>query len=192
MVTARRLTLAYGRKDSFASPLARRLLFSGFGRQHMNHRIFSFVTMILLAACGYTTPYQATGPVTSREGVGLSLAGESCYVNRSGEQFPTSSPDDILHLAVNVRVANRSSHPAQLSLDRFQLAEEPSSGKAALSPGESGTVVLSPGESKTVELVYQDQTDLDCHRTFALEANNAVSIDGKPVAIASIDFRPVH
>ncbi len=158
----------------------------------MNNRIFSFVTMSLLAACGYTTPYQATGPVTSREGVEISLAGESCYVNRSGEQFPTASPDDILHVAVNLRVANRSSGPAELSLDRIQLAEEPASGKATLSPSESGTVVLAPGESKTVQLGYQDQTDLDCRRTFALEANNAVSIEGKPVHVASIDFRPVH
>jgi hypothetical protein len=158
----------------------------------MKNQLFSFVTMSLLGACGYTTPYQTTGPVTSREGVEVILAGESCYVNRSGEQFPTASPDDILHVAVNLQVANRSSRPAELSLDRFQLAEEPTSGKAALSPSESGTVELAPGDSKAVQLGYQDQTDLDCHRTFALEANNAVSIEGKPVNIASIDFRPVH
>jgi len=159
----------------------------------MNHRIVSIVITCVLAACGYTAPYQATGPVEAREGVELTLAGESCYVNRSGEQFPTSSPDDILHVAVRVQVANHSAHPAQLSLDHFQLAEGASSGEAAIiSPSESGTIVLPAGESRTVDLAYQQETDLDCRRTFALEANQAVSIDGRPVNVASIGFRPVH
>jgi hypothetical protein len=160
----------------------------------MNHRIFSLAgACLVVAACGYTAPYQTSGPVASREGVELRLAGESCYVNRSGEQFPTQSRDDVLHVAVNVQVANRSTHPAQVTLDHFQLAEEGVPGETALmSPSESGTVVLSPGEARIVELAYQEQTDLDCRHSFAIEAKDAVSIEGKPVSMAALAFRPVH
>ena len=158
----------------------------------MNQHVYLLFGVCLTAACGYTAPYQVSGTAASKEGVQISLAGERCYVNRSGEQIPTTVGDDVLHLEVSLQVANRATHPAQLSLDRFQLAEGTSSGQVVGTPQESGAVVLLPGESRTVALDFEKETALDCHHSFALEARDAVAIEGKHIEIEPVGFQPVR
>jgi hypothetical protein len=154
--------------------------------------VFSLVAAGLTASCGYTAPYQTSGPTLSKEGVQIAIAGEQCYVNRSSEQYPTAVNDDELHIAMNLQVKNESNHVAVLSLDSLQLAQDSKSDPLVMHPQESGSVSLSPGETKLVSLDFERQTGLDCHHGLALDTQGAVVIEGKPVNLASIHFQPSH
>jgi len=161
----------------------------------MNSRIaFASSTIIagFVASCGYSTPYQTSGPALSKEGVQIAIAGDSCYVNRTGEQFPTTVDDDELHLSVSLQVNNESNHVALLSPERFQLVENQAGNRIVIHPHESGVLPVQPGETKMVSLDFDQQAELDCHHGLALEAPGAVAIEGTLVAIQPIQFQPAR
>jgi hypothetical protein len=159
----------------------------------MNTR-FAFVYLLAIAApatsCGYGLPYQTSGPALSKEGVQIAIVGDRCYVNRSGEQYPTSVSDDELHLNVNVQVKNDSNQVAWLSPAAFQLVENKAGDRIVMHPHESGTLSMSPGETKVLSLDFDQEGDVDCHHGLALEAPRAVAIEGTQIALSPIQFRP--
>ncbi len=138
-------------------------------------------------SCGYAAPYSSSGPAMSKEGVGISIAGERCFVNRSAEPFPTTVDEDQLSLDLRLQVKNEATHPAVLSLDRFRVSESTRGERAVMRPMESGALALAPGETKTIALAFQKQGDLDCHHDMALEAAGAIAIDG-----GHVDVQPIH
>jgi hypothetical protein len=156
--------------------------------------LLSLAAAGLTASCGYTAPYQSTGPALSKEGVQITLAGEQCYVNRSTEVFPTAVDDNVLHVGLSLQVANHSDEPAVVSLDGFQLAESVGSEHAVMHPIQSGSVTLPPGQSTDLMLEFSQtqESALDCHHDLALDTRSAVAIEGKPVRLAGIHFVPAH
>jgi hypothetical protein len=154
--------------------------------------VFSLVAAVSTASCGYAAPYQTSGPALSKEGVQITIAGEQCYVNRSTEEYPTTTNDDELHVGVNLQVKNESNHVAVLSLDGFQLAADSKTDDVVMHPQESGSLSLAPGETKLVSLDFERQTQLGCHHSLALDPQHAVAIEGTPVNLASIHFLPAH
>ncbi len=165
--------------------------------RHSIRYLLSLAAGGLVASCGYTAPYQTSGPV-AQEGVQIALAGERCYVNRSGEQFPTSVNDDQLHVDVQLNVVNRSDQVAVLDLDALQLEDRAAPTPAVIRPMESGSVELAPGETRVVPLAFSeapqlDRADrLDCHHELALDTQHAVAIGGQPLHLAAIHFRPAR
>jgi hypothetical protein len=158
----------------------------------MKPRVLWILGSVLLASCGYTVPYQVSGPVTSKEGVQVRLLGDRCFVNRSGEQYPTTVGDDRLDVEVSLQVDNASAQPAQLSLGRIQLAGGSAPDTVVMLASEARVVSLSPGETRRLGLDFETQTMLGCRRPFALEVRDAVAIDGKPVALDPIRFQPAR
>ncbi len=144
-----------------------------------------------LSGCAYSTPYQTSGPTVAKEGVQVAIAGDRCYVNRSGEQFPTAINDDRLHVDVEVAVTNNSKEMATLSLDQFHLADARTN--ATVAPLESGQVVLAPNETKVVPLAFEESNSVgDCHHDLALAPQGAISLENQPVNVASIHFQPAR
>lgn len=144
-----------------------------------------------LAGCAYSAPYQTSGATVAKEGVRVAIAGDRCYVNRSGEQVPTAIDDDRLHVDVEVAVTNDSQEMATLSLGQFQLADARTN--ATVPPLESGQVVLSPNETKVVPLAFEESVGTaDCHHDLALATQGAISLEHQPVALASIHFQPAR
>jgi len=158
----------------------------------MKPHMIGLLSAALMASCGYTVPYQTSGPALSANGVQVRLLGDRCYVNRSGEQFPTSVDDDRLGIDVRLQIDNTSALPAQVSLGRFELADGAAPGSGVISPYEAEMVTLSPGETRTVGLEFETQTTLDCRHSFALDVNDAVAIAGKRVDLAAIRFQPAR
>ncbi len=155
----------------------------------MTLRSVLLVTASVAASCGYTTPYRVSPPV-SNAGVEMSLVGERCYVNRTAEQFPTTVDDDNLHVDVKLRIANTSSKPAQVALSHFQLTEQSPTKPVVMSPTEGALLTLSPNETRTVGLDFETADALDCRHDFAINATDAVALDGNRVDIAAIHFQP--
>ena len=124
----------------------------------------------------------------SKAGVEIAIAGESCYVSRSGEQFPTTVDDGQLNLGVRLEVKNVSGHVAVLSPDHFRLSEAVGGERAVMQPRETETIALQPGETKFVSLDFEQSGTLDCHHEMALEAEDAITIEGGQVGLAPIRF----
>jgi len=139
-------------------------------------------------SCGYVAPYQSSGPSISKEGVRFAIIGERCYVNRSGEQWPTTVNDDELNLRMRLQVENQASQPAVLSLDRFLLSEAIGGERRVIQPRESESLALQPGETKVLSLDFEQHGTLDCHHEMALEAQGAVAIGGVRVAFEPMRF----
>jgi hypothetical protein len=138
-------------------------------------------------SCGYAAPYRSSGPAVSKEGVDIAIAGERCFVNRSGEQFPTAIDDDRLSLDLRLQVKNEGTHPAVLSLDRFRVSENTRGERTVMWPLESGALALAPGETKTLSLAFEQDGELDCHHDMALEASGAIATEG-----GQVDVQPIH
>ena len=140
------------------------------------------------ASCGYVAPYSSSGPSLSKEGVEIAIAGESCYVNRSAEQFPTTVDDDQLNLALRLQIKNKSSHVAVLTPDHVGLSETLAGERMVMHPRESAAISLQPGETQTISLNFEQSGALDWHHHLALEAAGAVEIDGGKVSFEPIRF----
>ncbi len=166
--------------------------------RNITRYILSLLAGGLAASCGYTAPYQTSGPTVAKEGVQIALTGEQCYVNRTGEQFPTSVNDDQLHVNLRLNVANQSSQVAVLNLDALQLEDRAAPTPAVMHPMESGSIELAPGESRVVPLAFEEEPQLDrpdrldCRHDMALEAEHAVAIAGQPINLAAIHFQPAR
>ena len=142
------------------------------------------------ASCGYSRPYQNSGPTLSKEGVQVTLMAQECHNNRADEQYPTALIDDQLHVGVKLQVTNQSNHVARLSLSAFQLEAGSGREHTVMHPKEDGVVSLSPGQSTNVALNFAEETELDCHHDLALDVQGAVAIEGRPTYLASIHFLP--
>jgi hypothetical protein len=157
--------------------------------------VLTFVAAVaagLTSSCGYTAPYQTSGPSLSKEGVQVTLVGEQCYVNRSTEEFPTTVDDGVLHVGLNLQIANHSDRAALIALDGFQLEEGGGSERVVVHPQQSGSVVLSPGQSTNLALGYTQPSAVGCHHDLTLDTQGAIAIEGKPVHVASIRFLPAR
>ena len=150
--------------------------------------LFLSAVVVSAASCGYVAPYTSSGPSLSKEGVEIAIAGESCYVNRSAEQFPTTVDDDQLNLALRLQIKNKSSHVAVLTPDHVGLSETLAGERMGMHPRESGAISLQPGETQTISLNFEQSGALDCHHHLALEAAGAVEIDGGKVSFEPIRF----
>jgi uncharacterized protein CbrC (UPF0167 family) len=150
--------------------------------------LFLSAVVVSAASCGYVAPYTSSGPSLSKEGVEIAIAGESCYVNRSAEQFPTTVDDDQLNLALRLQIKNKSSHVAVLTPDHVGLSETLAGERMVMHPRESGAISLQPGETQTISLNFEQSGALDCHHHLALEAAGAVEIDGGKVSFEPIRF----
>ena len=150
--------------------------------------MFLSAVAVSAASCGYVAPYTSSGPSLSKEGVEIAIAGESCYVNRSAEQFPTTVDDDQLNLALRLQIKNKSSHVAVLTPDHVGLSETLAGERMVMHPRESGAISLQPGETQTISLNFEQSGALDCHHHLALEAAGAVEIDGGKVSFEPIRF----
>jgi hypothetical protein len=145
-------------------------------------------TLAAVGACGHSEPYRTTGPVMASEGVEMSVAGERCTVNRSGEQFPTVANQDKLQLAVKVQLKNESDLPVLLVRDRFQLTQEQHPTPVTMRPLQSGIVTVLPGETKSVPLAFEQRGSLDCHHDLFLDPTDGVQMGGRKIALAPIRF----
>jgi hypothetical protein len=163
----------------------------------MNNKKLHVLSLIgagITASCGYTAPYETSGPALSKEGVQITVAGEQCYLNRSTEEFPTTVDDGVLHVGLKLQVANHSDRPAVVSRDGFHLEETMGSAHAVMQPEQSGSVTLSPGQSTELllDFTHASEMGLDCHQDLALNAGGAVAIEGRPTTLASIRFQPAR
>ena len=150
--------------------------------------MFLSAVAVCVASCGYAAPYSNSGPSLSKEGVEISIAGERCYVNRSGEQFPTTVDDDYRVVGVRLQVENQSSHIAVLSPDRVRLAETVGEQQVVMKPSEFEAISLRPGETKIVSLDFKQEGAINCRHQLALETEGAVEIEGGNVSLAPIRF----
>jgi hypothetical protein len=150
-------------------------------KSHESSKV-AIVVLGLAASCGYAAPYTSSGPSLSKEGVQIAIAGKRCFVNRSGEQFPTTVDDDLLNLDLNLQVKNDTKHAARLSPDRVLLSETVSGESTVMRPREFEAISLQPGETKVVSLHFEQSGKLDCHHEMALEPQDAVETDGKQSA----------
>ena len=141
-----------------------------------------------VASCGYAAPYSSSGSAMSKEGVNIAITGERCFVNRSADQFPTTVNDDRLGLGLRLQVKNEASHTAVLSLDHLRVSETMGGNRQVMQPLESGALELAPGETKTVSLDFEQEGELDCHHDMALEAADAIAIEGGLVHVEPIRF----
>jgi hypothetical protein len=144
------------------------------------------------ASCAFTAPYRNSGPAISKEGVQVAIVGERCFVNRTGEQYPTTVNDDELNLGMRLQVKNEASQPAVLSLDRLRLSETVAGERTVMTPMESESLALAPGEIKVVSLHFEQTGALDCHHEMALDAPQAVAIGDTEVEIDPIRFLASH
>lgn len=149
---------------------------------------FISVVVVCAASCGYVAPYSSSGPSLSKEGVEIAIAEERCYVNRSGEQFPTTVDDDHLNLDLRLQIKNKSSHVAVLTPDHVDLSETVAGERMVMHPRESEAISLQPGETKIIALAFEQSGKLDCHHDLALEAAGAVEIEGGKVSFEPIRF----
>jgi hypothetical protein len=155
-----------------------------------SHAISKLAVVVLgfAASCAYAVPYRSSGPSLSKEGVQIAIAGERCFVNRSGEEFPTTVDDDRLNLDLRLQVKNDTNHVAVLSEDRVLVSELVRGQRTAMRPREADALSLQPGETKVVSLYFEQAGELDCHHEMALEPQGAVAIDGKEV----VKLEPIH
>jgi hypothetical protein len=173
-------------------PSARELLRLDLRRNIMKSHASSKLSIVVLGvcatSCAYAVPYRSSGPSFSKEGVEIAIAGERCFVNRSGEQFPTTVNDDQLNLDLRLQVKNDSKHIAVLSPDRVLLSEAVGGERTVMRPLESGAISFQPGESKLVSLDFEQSGALDCHHELTLDAVGVIKIEGGQVKIEPIRF----
>ena len=148
----------------------------------------AIVVLGFAASCGYAAPYTSSGPSLSKEGVQIAIAGERCFVNRSGEQFPTTVDDDRLNLDLRLQVKNDTKKVALFSPDRVLLSETVSGERTVMRPREFEAISLQPSETKLVSLDFEQSGKLDCHHEMALEPQGAVEMDGGQV----VKFEPIR
>jgi hypothetical protein len=192
-IYARRNAMAVERKAKpLAVPSAQRLLPCG-GRRRVtmkNQSRLSLAAAIvsLATGCGYSAPYQTSGPSLSSQGVEVGIAGVSCYVNRSADPFLQGVAPDILGLDLKVEVKNNSGQAAQISEARMRLADPAAPAAEALTPEKSEIVAVSPGETKDIPLSFRTSDVLSCHHGFQLVLADSVELGASPIAFSPISI----
>jgi len=124
----------------------------------------------------------------SQEGIQVAIVGERCYVNRSGEAFPTTVSDDQLNLAMRVQIQNGASHTAALSMDKIRLSETTGGAPTTMAPRERESLSLLPGATTVVLLDFEQSGALDCHHEMSLDLGTALRIEGGQVSLEPIRF----
>lgn len=146
---------------------------------------------VVVTSCGYSSPYRSSGPALSKAGVEITVLGQRCYVNRTAEPFRTTVSDDDLNVELRVDVKNQSNRTAVVEPQRVVVSEMADGKRVALRSDDKGAVTVQPGESKTVSLRFERTGDLDCRHELALDAGNAVTVDGQSVGLDPIRFSAV-
>jgi hypothetical protein len=146
---------------------------------------------LVATSCGYSAPYRSSGPALSKAGVEIAVVGQRCYVNRAADPYRTTVSDDELNLELRVDVKNQSGRTAVVEPQRMVVSEMADGKRTDLRSEDKGAVTLQPGEAKTVSLRFERTGDLDCRHELALDAGQAVTVDGQPVSLDPIRFSAV-
>ncbi len=140
----------------------------------------------LALGCGYSAPYQTSGPSLSSQGVQVGITGVGCYVNRSAFMTLKGLDADRLGLDLKLRVRNDSQQVATLSEGRMRLADPAAPSAQAITPNKAEVVSILPGETKDVPVSFTTEKVLSCHHGFELVLADSVQIGASTIAINPI------
>jgi hypothetical protein len=140
----------------------------------------------LAVGCGYSAPYQTSGPSLSSQGVQVGITGVGCYVNRSAFMTLKGLDADRLGLDLKLRVRNDSQQVATLSEGRMRLADPAAPAAQAVSPDKAKVVSILPGETKDLPLSFTTEKVLDCHHGFELMLADSVHLGASTIALNPI------
>ena len=140
----------------------------------------------LAVGCGYSAPYQTSGPSLSSQGVQVGITGVGCYVNRSAFMTLKGLDADRLGLDLKLRVRNDSQQVATLSEGRMRLADPAAPSAQAITPNKAEVVSILPGETKDVPVSFTTEKVLSCHHGFELVLADSVQLGASTIAINPI------
>ena len=140
----------------------------------------------MAAGCGYSTPYQTSGPSLSSQGVQVGIAGVGCYVNRSAFMTLKGLDADRLGLDLKLRVKNDTGQIATLSEERMRLLDPAAPADQALTPDKAKVVSILPGETKTLPVSFTTEKVLSCHHGFELVLADSVQLGASPLVLNPI------
>lgn len=140
----------------------------------------------MATGCGYSAPYQTSGPSLSSQGVQVGIAGVGCYVNRSAFMTLKGLDQDRLGLDLKLQVRNDSRQVATLSEGQMRLVDPAAPAAPAVPPDKAEVVSIPPGETKTVPVSFTTEKVLSCHHGFELVLADSVQLGASMIALNPI------
>ena len=147
---------------------------------------FASAVVSMATGCGYSAPYQTSGPSLSSQGVQVGIAGVGCYVNRSAFMTLKGLDQDRLGLDLKLQVKNDTRQIATLSKGRMRLVDPAAPAAQAVTPDKADVVSIPPGETKDLRVSFTTEKVLDCHHGFELVLADSVQLGDSTITLNPI------
>ena len=145
--------------------------------------------LIGVGACATMKPPAVnSGPVLSKDGVGVALLRQSCSQTEPVDEVPVGSLDE----AVEIEVRNGSPQPLTVHPDRFRLVAPGDGAPVTATSRSAEPLTVATGDTKTLQLQFTAQgRGLECSKEMQLDATAAITLGDSPVALQPVPFRPL-
>ncbi len=140
----------------------------------------------MATGCGYSAPYQTSGPSLSSQGVQVGIAGVGCYVNRSAFMTLKGLDADRLGLDLKLQVRNDTRQIATLSEGRMRLVDPAAPAAQAVTPDKAKVVSILPGETKTLPVSFTTEKVLRLPSRLRTGAGRSVQLGASTIALNPI------
>jgi hypothetical protein len=145
------------------------------------------VALAFAPACvALTPPVQSTGPVVSREGVGLAVNRQGC-TQVSEPDFPGN---DLIEEILEIQIRNQTATSLTVRPGAFRLVTPEGAALETVTWRAADPVTIQGGDTRAFELRFMTRGGLECAREMRLEANSGLSLRGGPVKMGAIRFVP--
>ena len=140
----------------------------------------------MATGCGYSAPYQTSGPSLSSQGVQVGIAGVGCYVNWGADMFLEGLEPGRLGLDLKLEVKNDTRQIATISEGRMRLVDPAAPAAQAVTPDKAEVASIRPGETKTLPVSFTTEKVLSCHHGFELVLADSVQLGASPLVLNPI------
>jgi hypothetical protein len=103
---------------------------------------------------------------------------------------PDFHGEDLVEEVVEVQVRNATSNPLTVQRDAFRLISPDGYGLKTMTSRAVEPLAMNAGETRTFELRYMTRAGLQCTGEMKLDADAAVKMNGRPIAVGAVSFQP--
>jgi hypothetical protein len=141
---------------------------------------FAILVAFTLSSGCYLRP-SAVKNASSPDGVTVSLVGQDCEDHRADKGDPVTRD-----LGVKLRVDNPTDKTLRISEQAIRLQVESYTGGVRLPT----VVEVPPHQQKTLTMDFNHHALCEPDRQFVVAWNDALALDGHPVAVSNLAFHP--
>jgi hypothetical protein len=140
-----------------------------------------------MSACAaLRSPFRSSGPVSSPEGVQVTIGRQSCV--------ETSEPDfhgnDLVEERLQIEIRNATPSPVAVHRDAFRLVAPDGVAARTVTWGAASPLTMRGGEARIFELRFMTRGSLTCTGEEELDPRAAVTLRDTPVQMGMVRFVP--